>query len=186
MAQEAHAQLGLDQVVLLPVSTPPHKLVTDDPGGEVRLELCRLAIGDDARFAVSRLELDRPGPSYTVDTLRQVHAASPEDHLTFIVGGDNAQSLPTAWRAPEEVLALATLGVAERDGVARAEITRSVAGLRGAERLQFFDMPRLDVSSSAIRARVRAGRPIRFLVPDAVAEAVAERGLYRAPEEVPA
>ncbi len=179
MAQEAHAQLGLDEVVLVPVSIPPHKVAAGDPGGEVRLELCRLAIGDDPRFAVSRLELDRPGPSYTVDTLRQVHAATPEHDLTFIVGGDTAQSLPTAWRAPEEVLALATVAVAERDGVARAEIARSVAGLRGADRLAFFDMPRIDVSSSAIRARVRAGRPIRFLVPDAVAGAIAERGLYR-------
>ncbi len=179
MAQEAHAQLGLDQVVLLPVGTPPHKVARDDPGGETRLDLCRLAIGDDPRFAVWRLEVDRPGPSYTADTLREVHAASPEDELTFIVGGDNAQSLPTAWREPEQVLALATLAVAEREGVARAQIARSVAGLRGAERLTFFDMPRLDVSSSAIRARVRAGRPIRFLVPDAVADAVAARGLYR-------
>ena len=184
MAQEAHAQLGLDQVVLLPVSTPPHKVARADPGPEARLELCRLAIGDDPRFAVSRLELDRPGPSYTVDTLQQVHATSPEADLTFIVGGDNAQSLPTAWREPERVLALATLAVAEREGAARADIVRSVTGLRGAERLAFFDMPRLDVSSSAIRRRVREGRPIRFLVPDAVADAIAAHGLYRA--EVPA
>jgi nicotinate-nucleotide adenylyltransferase len=184
MAQEAHAQLGLDRVVLVPVGTPPHKVAHDDPGGETRLELCRLAVGDDPRFAVSRLELDRLGPSYTVDTLREVHAASPEHELTFIVGGDNAQSLPTVWREPEAVLALATLAVAERDGVARREVARAVAGLRGAERLRFFDMPRLDVSSSAIRARVREGRPIRFLVPDAVADAIAARGLYRS--EVPA
>ena len=179
MAQEAHGQLGLDQVVLLPVSVPPHKVAEGDPGAETRLELCRLAVGDDPRFAVWRLELDRPGPSYTVDTLRQVHATSPEAELTFIVGGDSAQSLPTAWRAPEQVLALATVAVAERDGVARAEIARSVAGLRGAERLRFFDMPRLDVSSSAVRRRVRERRPIRFLVPDAVAGAIAARGLYR-------
>ena len=184
MAQEAHTQLGLDQVVLLPVSSPPHKVARDDPGGETRLELCRLAVGNDPRFAVWRLELDRPGPSYTVDTLHQVHATSPEADLTFIVGGDNAQSLPTAWREPERVLTLATVAVAERDGVARADIARSVGGLRGAERLRFFDMPRLDLSSSAIRQRVRDGRPIRYLVPDAVADAIVARGLYRA--EVPA
>ncbi len=184
MAQEAHAQLGLDAVVFMPVAIPPHKALSADPGPDVRLELCALAVGGDERFSVSRLELDRGGPSYTVDTLREVHAAQPEDDLTFIVGGDNAFSLPTAWREPEQVLALATLAVAEREGIRRTDIAEQVAPLHGGDRLVFFDMPRLDVSSSALRRRVRAGRPIRYLVPDAVAAAVAERGLYR--EEVPA
>ena len=112
MAQEAHAQLALDRVVLMPVSTPPHKEVADDPGGEARLRLCELAVGKDERFAVSRLELDRGGRSYTVDTLREIHAASPGDDLTFIVGGDMAHSLPS-WREPEAVLELAALGVAD-------------------------------------------------------------------------
>jgi len=182
MAQEAHAQLGLDVVVFIPVATPPHKELVSDPGPEVRLDLCRRATAGDERFAVSRLELDRGGPSYTVDTLREVHAAHPEDDLTFIVGGDNAFSLPTAWREPEAVLALATLAVAEREGIRRTDIAEQVAPLHGGDRLAFFDMPRLDVSSSAVRRRVREGRPIRYLVPDAVADAVAERGLYR--EEV--
>src|SRR3712207_648886 len=83
MAQEAHAQLGLDRVVLMPVARPPHKEAPDDPGAEVRYELCRRAIGQDERFAVSRLELDRGGPSYTVDTLREIHASAPGDELTF-------------------------------------------------------------------------------------------------------
>lgn len=181
MASEAHAQLGLDEVVFVPVATAPHKAVVDDPGGEVRLELCRLAVAGDERFAVSRLELDRPGPSYTVDTLRYLHATAPDDELTFIIGADNARRLPE-WREPEAVLALATVAVAEREGIGRAEIAAAAAGLRGGDRLALFAMPRLDVSSSDVRARVRAGRPVRYLVPDAVAVAVAGRGLYR--EEV--
>jgi nicotinate-nucleotide adenylyltransferase len=178
MAQEAHAQLGLDRVVLMPVAVPPHKRLDDDPGPEARLELCRAAAAGDPRLAVSRRELDRGGPSYTVDTLREIHADAPEDQLTFIVGGDVAQGLP-AWREPEAVLELATLAVAEREGIRRRDVADRVAGLAGADRLVFFDLPRLDVSSSAIRRRVREGRPIRYLVPDDVAEVIGARGYYR-------
>jgi nicotinate-nucleotide adenylyltransferase len=178
MAQEARAQLGLDHVLLIPVAVPPHKELPDDPGPEVRLALCEAAVAGDDGFAVSRIELDRGGASFTVDTLREIHASAPGDELTFIVGGDVAQGLP-AWREPEQVLALATLAVAEREGIARQDIAERVADVRGADRLAFFDMPRIDISSSAIRRRVRDGLPIRYLVPDAVREAVDAKGLYR-------
>jgi nicotinate-nucleotide adenylyltransferase len=178
MAQEAHAQLGLDKVVLMPVAIPPHKELVDDPGPEARLELCRLAVAKDERFEVSRLELDRGGPSYTADTLREIHEGSPGDELTFIVGGDVAHGLPT-WHEPESVLELATLAVAEREGIRRRDIADRAAALRGGDRVVFFDMPRIDVSSSAIRRRVRDGRPIRYLVPDDVARVIGARGYYR-------
>src|SRR5690349_16829065 len=121
MAQEARTQLGLDRVVLMPVHTPPHKELADDPGPDVRLELCRLAVEADDGLEVSDLESSKPGPSYTVATLREVHAREPEDDLTFIVGGDMAFTLPS-WREPEELLSLAALAVAERDGVRREDI----------------------------------------------------------------
>ena len=178
IAQEAHAQLGLDKVVLMPVFSPPHKELVDDPGPEARYELCHLAMAKDERFAVSRIELDRGGPSYTVDTLRAIHAGSPGDDLTFIVGGDVAQGLPS-WREPEAVLELATVAVAERDGIRRQDIAERVSALPGAGRLVFFDVPRMDISSSSIRRRVREGRPIRYLVPDDVARVIGARGYYR-------
>ena len=178
IAQEAHAQLGLDKVVLMPVFLPPHKELSDDPGAEARYELCRLAVAKDERFAVSRIELDRGGPSYTVDTLRQIHAGSPGDDLTFIVGGDVAQGLPS-WREPEALLDLATIAVAEREGIRRHDIAERVSALPGAHRLVFFDFPRMDISSSSIRRRVREGRPIRYLVPDDVARLIGARGYYR-------
>lgn len=180
-AQEAHAQLGLDRVVLMPAGVPPHKDVAADPGAQARFDLCELAIDGDERFAISRLELDRPGRSYTVDTLRALHDESPQDDLTFIVGGDMARSLPS-WREPEAVLALATVAVAERSGVAREDVLGELRPLRAAAegRVRFFDMPRLDVSSSQVRERVATGQPIRYLVPDAVATAIAEHGWYRA------
>jgi nicotinate-nucleotide adenylyltransferase len=176
-AQEAYVQLELDRVVLIPVFEPPHKEVEAEPGVEHRIELCRAAVGGDPRFEVSRIEADVPGRSYTVDTLRRLHESRPEDELTFIVGGDMAHALPT-WHEPEAVLSLATLGVAEREGVRRTDIAERLAGLAGADRIRFFDMPRLDISSSMIRRRVASGHPIRYLVPDAVALYIAAQGLY--------
>jgi nicotinate-nucleotide adenylyltransferase len=178
MAQEALDQLGLDRVVFMPVASPPHKEAGDDPGPGARLELCRLAVAADERMDVSSLEVDRGGASYTVDTLRELHDSQPEHELTFIVGGDMAQSLPT-WREPEAILALARLAVAEREGVGRDDVLRRLEPMRPGRGVVFFDMPRIDVSSSAIRRRVADGRPIRYLVPDAVAKAIADGSLYR-------
>lgn len=179
-AQEARAQLRLDRVMLMPVHTPPHKEALDDPGPELRLALCRAAAACDAALEVATLELDRGGPSYTVDTLRALHGSHEGDDLTFIVGGDMASSLP-AWREPEAVLDLARMAVAEREEHRRQEIAERVGALRGAaERVVFFTMPRLDISSSDIRARIAQRRPIRWLVPGAVAEEIERRGLYGA------
>jgi nicotinate-nucleotide adenylyltransferase len=187
MAQEALVQLGLDLVVLMPVSAPPHKelVAADEPGAQARLELCRLAVEGDERLAVSDLEVRRGGPSFTVDTLKELHERDPEHELTFILGGDMAHGLPS-WREPEAVLSLARLAVAERKGVRREDLAARLRGLRGAERLVFFDMPRIDLSSSGIRERIAAGRPIRYLVPDAVGAEIAARGYYRAVAGSPA
>jgi nicotinate-nucleotide adenylyltransferase len=177
-AVQALAQLSLDSVLFVPVYEPPHKEAEADPGVEHRVELCRRAVAGDERFTVSRADADVPGPSYTIATLRRLNEHRPGDQLTFIVGGDMALSLP-AWREPEAILELAELGVAEREGVRRTDIAERVAVLRGADRLRFFDMPRLDVSSSLIRRMVAAGRPVRYLVPDGVAAYIEEAGLYR-------
>jgi nicotinate-nucleotide adenylyltransferase len=178
-AQEALAQLGLERVLLVPVNEPPHKPIVDEPGVERRVEMCERAVAGEERIAVSRIDADVPGPSFTVDTLRKLHAVRPGDELTFIVGGDMALTLP-AWRAPEAILELAELAVAEREGANRADIEERVAAVRGgADRVRFFEMPRLDVSSSLIRRHVAAGRPIRYLVPDGVADYIAAAGLYR-------
>jgi nicotinate-nucleotide adenylyltransferase len=177
-ARAAIAQLALDGVLFMPVAAPPHKPLPDDPGPEVRLTMCRLATAGDTRFEVSDLEVRRGGASYTVATLEELHETRPEDELTFIAGGDMAASLPE-WREPERLLELACFAVAERDGAERDEIERRTADLSGRERIVFFDMPRLDVSSSEVRTRVATGRPIDELVPPAVAAYIDEHGLYR-------
>jgi nicotinate-nucleotide adenylyltransferase len=165
-------------VTLVPVAVPPHKEALGDPGAEVRLELCERAVAGDPGLDVSRVELDRGGPSFTVDTLAALHEDAPEDDLIFIAGGDMARSFPS-WRDPQRILRLAILAVAERAGAGRGDIREQLAGLGAADRVAFFEMPRLDIASSDLRRRVADGRPIRHLVPEPVAEAIAEGGLYR-------
>jgi len=177
-AQEAYVQLELDRVTLIPARIPPHKAVEDEPGAEHRLELCRLTIrGDEERFAVSEVEIAREGTSYTVDTLEELHSRAPDHELFLIVGGDIAAGLPR-WRAPERVLSLATLAVAKRRGTSRAAVDDALCGLRGGERARFFDMPRIGISSTMLRDRVRAGQPIKYYVPDAVASYIERHRLY--------
>jgi nicotinate-nucleotide adenylyltransferase len=177
-AQAAIDGLGLDRVLLVPVHTPPHKAADGDPGVEHRVAMCLAAASDDPRLEVSRIEADVPGRSYTVDTLSRLHEQRPEDQLTFIVGGDMATSLPD-WREPEAILSLADIGVAGRDDLDEETIRRRLAGLAGAaDRVRFFDMPRIDISSTLIRRRVAAGLGVRYLVPDAVADYIARHGLY--------
>ena len=178
-AQEGLIQLELDKVVFVPVGQAPHRGIEDDPGAEARLELVELAIAGDDRFTSSRIELDREGPSYTSDTLREMGSAAPEDELFLILGGDQAATLPT-WHEPEEVLSLATVAVVERVSWTRNAIGIKIARLKGSERVRYLDMPLIQVSSSAIRRRVAAGRPTRYLVPDAVASYIEANGLYGA------
>jgi nicotinate-nucleotide adenylyltransferase len=179
LAQEAHWQLGLDTVVLVPFGEPSHRTLEHDPGAEVRLTMCEHAIAADARFGVSRIEIDRAGPSYTVETLRELRERAPDDELVLLIGGDQAAALST-WREPEEIMSLALLGVAERDEWRREEIAERLGSLCDPDRIRFFDMPRIEVSSTLVRARAAAGRPIRYLVPDKVANFIGAQSLYGA------
>lgn len=177
-AQQAHTQLKLDTVIFIPAGQPPHKTPRqDDPEAIHRFELCRAAVGDDPRFSVSGMELRRTGPSFTADTLQELHTQNPDNALYLIVGADTAASLPT-WHQPDRVLALATLAVAKRRGTTRDAVDGALSLVRGAERTEFFPMPRVGISSTDIRRRVRTGEPIRYLVPDAVASYIDEHRLY--------
>lgn len=180
--QEAYVQLALDLVILIPALIPPHKPIEHEPGAEHRLELCRLSTAGDDRFTVSDLELLRSGPSYTVDTLNELHSQVPDNELFLIVGGDVAAGLPE-WHRPERVLSLATLAVAKRRGTPMARVDGALERLRGGDRARFFAMPRIGVSSTMIRRRVRAGQPVRYLIPDAVEDYIMQHRLYE--DQVP-
>jgi nicotinate-nucleotide adenylyltransferase len=162
--------------MLMPARIPPHKPVDDEPGVEHRLALCRRAVQGDRRFTVSALEVERVGPSYTVDTLEQLHAQAPDTELLLIVGGDVAVGLPQ-WHEPERVLRLARLAIAKRRGTSKASVQAALERLAGSEPV-YFRMPRIGVSSTMVRRRVRAGQPIRYIVPDAVASYIEQHHLY--------
>jgi nicotinate-nucleotide adenylyltransferase len=178
LAQEGYWQLGLDRVVLMPAGQAPHKQIERDPGAEERYLMCDLAAWGAEWLGASRAEIDRPGTSYTVETLRQLLAERPGDEIVLLLGADRARSLPQ-WREPEEVLRLATLAVAQRDGEGEEAVRGALQGLPGMERVKFFNMPAIEVSSTVVRERAAARRPFRFFVPERVAARIEERALYR-------
>lgn len=173
----AKSELGLARVVLVPAYSAPHKTDEEDPGPQRRLAMCRLAVGGESGLEVCALEIERGGPSYTVDTLRAIEESHPDSELTFIVGADMALTLPS-WREPHALVGLASLAVAEREHGARGDVTRVLAPL--AADVAFLDMPTVDISSSLVRERVHDGKPIAGLVEPMVAAYIAEHGLYRA------
>jgi len=175
-AQEAHAQLDLEVVVWIPVGRAPHREIPQDPGPEARYTMCDYAIAADERFGLSRIEIDREGPSYTADTLRALRERSPDDELVLILGGDQAAALPE-WHEPTEVARNATLAVAERAESDRARVEEALGGMA---EVVFFDMPRIDISSTMVRERAASGRPIRYLVGDKVANYIGAQSLYGA------
>jgi nicotinate-nucleotide adenylyltransferase len=177
LAQEALWQLGLSEVVLVPTGEAPHKRILDDPGRELRLAMTRLAAADDSRFSVSTLEVEREGPSYTYETLELLARERGDTELVFVMGADAAVGLES-WRRPERVVELARLAIARRSGVADAEVGAVLRSLGAEERATMLEMPQFGVSSSAVRERAAAGRPLRYLVPEPVARFIEEKGIY--------
>ncbi|HEY2719022.1 MAG TPA: nicotinate (nicotinamide) nucleotide adenylyltransferase [Solirubrobacteraceae bacterium] len=177
IARHALRELELERVALMPAGSPPHKQIAPDPGAEHRLAMCELLVRGAQGVSVCALELGRDGPSYTVDTLRALHARHPETELTFIVGADVALTLPS-WHEPEALLELAMVAVAARPGSDHSEVVDAVTSLGGNERVRFLDAPLIDVSSSRARERAAAGEPIERLVGGDIADYVAEHSLY--------
>ncbi len=178
LAQEALWQLGLGEVILVPTGDAPHKRIADDPGRGARLEMARLAAAEDDRFSVSALEVEREGPSYTYETLDALAEERADRELVFVMGADAAVGLE-GWRRPERVVELARLAVARREGVSDAEVGAVMRGLGCEGRATMLEMPRFGVSSSAVRERARQGRPLRYLVPQRIADYIEEKGIYR-------
>ncbi len=177
LAQEALWQLGLDEVVLVPTGEAPHKRIHDDPGRELRLAMTRLAAADDARFTVSTLEVEREGPSYTYETLELLAREREEPDLVFVMGADAAVGFES-WREPQRVVELARLAVARRSGISDAEVGAVMRSVSADGKATMLEMPQFGVSSSAVRERAAAGRPLRYLVPEAVARFIEEKGIY--------
>jgi nicotinate-nucleotide adenylyltransferase len=175
VAAEARAQLGLDRVLLVPAGLPPHKPDGPTFPAELRLRLLAAAVADEPGLAVSRIEIDRPGPSYTADTLEAIAAEEPGAELWFILGADQLVMLPT-WRDPERILAAARLAIAPRAGVTSVQ-AEALAAAIAPGRVDWLATPLIGISSSMVRERMGAGRPIRWLVSPAVEEVLRGEGL---------
>ncbi|MEO5509974.1 MAG: nicotinate-nucleotide adenylyltransferase [Longimicrobiales bacterium] len=174
VAQDACEELGLDRVLFIPAGAPPHKrdhVITPAP---LRLRMLEAAISGDVRFAIETLELTRPGPSYSVDTLEELSTRYPGAELFLLLGADQYREFHT-WREPARVAALSRIAVLRRGDT--AEIA---AADMEVFRAQWVSVTRIDVSSTDIRRRMAAGQSVRFLVPDAVEKLLLKEGLYSA------
>jgi nicotinate-nucleotide adenylyltransferase len=185
-AQEAACQLQLERVLFLPARQNPLKQGAPSSAAQHRCEMVTRAIADNPRFELSTLDLDRSPPSYTVDLLRALKsdAAAPDRELFFLVGADILPELPR-WRSPSELLQLARLVVVNRPGWPPPDLAALEHALPAAQaRVVLLEIPGVDISARALRARVGAGQSIRYLTPPAVEGYIHAAGLYRTTDPV--
>jgi nicotinate-nucleotide adenylyltransferase len=181
IAEAARDTFALRRVLFVVAARPPHKPGVPITPVDHRLAMVEAAVAGNAAFETSRIEVDRDGPSYTVDTLAGLRARDPDDHLALILSAESYAELPT-WREPARILRLADLIVAPRDGY--PDVDEGLIAARFPEAttaIGFLDGPRMRLSASEIRDRAAAGRSVRYLVPDAVATYIGDHGLYRDP-----
>ena len=185
VAEEAREALGLERVLFVPAGLPPHKPDRTITAPEHRLAMVELAVAGNPAFEASRVELDRSGPSYTVDTLEalteEIRADGREPDIALILSVEAFRAL-RSWRRPERILELARLAVVPRDGypdASRAFLAEHFPGRE--DRAIFLDGPRLHISSTELRERAARGRSLRYLVPDAVATYIGDHALYSDP-----
>jgi nicotinate-nucleotide adenylyltransferase len=173
-ASEVAHNFALDEVVFVPTGQPYQKETRVVSPAEDRYLMTVIATASNPRFNVSRVDIDRPGPTYTIDTLRELHAAGPNDELFFITGADALAEILT-WHAVDELFTLAHFV-----GCTRPGHRLSGAGLPE-DKVSLVEIPALAISSTECRARVAAGEPVWYLVPDGVVQYIAKRRLYAKP-----
>jgi nicotinate-nucleotide adenylyltransferase len=176
IAEAAREQLSLDLVLFIPAGEPWRKSHREITPAEHRLAMLKMAVEDNDAFGVSDIELRRSGPTYTADTLAALAGERLDDAFWFIVGADALADLPN-WHEPARIVEHARIAAAPRDVQEANVVAQGVAEFR--DRIDLFDAPRIELSSGKIRERVAAGRSIRYLVPDAVADYIAHQALYR-------
>lgn len=177
IAEEARVRFDLARVVFVVNALPPHKQAYPVTDAAHRLRMTELAIASNPSFECSRIELDRPGASYTVDTLKALQLEHPSAALFFITGVDTIVEIPT-WHRPDEVIRLTCFIVADRPGHTWDPGGRDLPPAL-TDRVLPLSTTHLDISSTDIRRRVREGLPIRYLTPDSVAAYITAHRLYR-------
>lgn len=176
VARDVADRLALDRLLWIPARIPPHKRDEAVTPGGLRLEMVRAAAARDPRFEASDIELEREGPSYTVDTLRLLRERFPGADLFLVMGADQVRTLEHGWKDPEEVLRLATPALMDREGEGAAEVAPPLPGM---ERAVHVPVTRVDVSATQIREAVAAGRDVSHWLPEGVLGVIRREGLYR-------
>ena len=177
LAQEASAALRLDELILVPTGVAPHKRIDPEPGPELRLAMTAAAVAGAPGLRVSDVEVGREGPSFAYRTLELLADELPGSELTFVMGADVASGLDR-WKRPDRVLELAAVAIAARPGFDLGAVDETLVGLGASAPVARIEMPPVGISSTLIRERVAAGRPVRWMVPEPVERLIAERGLY--------
>jgi nicotinate-nucleotide adenylyltransferase len=179
LASEAYTQLVLDRVLWVLTPDPPHKWARSITPLELRLAMVQLAIGEDPIFDLSYVDIDRPGPHYAVDTVEIISEQSPGAELVYLIGGDLLQGLPTWFGSTNLVSMCHFLGVTCRPGysIELTSLEKTIPGVTG--KIHFVDVPSMNISSHAIRARIAEGRPFRYLLHPEVYEYIVDHHLYR-------
>ncbi len=178
VAEEAAERLGLDRVIFVPAGEPPHKDAARLAPAAARLEMVRRAIAGNPRFAASDVEIRRRGKSFTVDTLEHFRSRlAGKATLFLLIGEDSAADLP-GWREPRRILEMAQVIVAGRAGTSAGAVRRLEKLAPRGRRAECVEL-RVGVSATEIRARIAAGRSVRYLVPDPARRVIQRRGLYR-------
>lgn len=179
LADQCREACGLDEVWFVPAASPPHKDDSAITSAQQRAEMVELAVAGCPDFVVSRIEMERQGPSYTVDTLQQLTDEDSNRELFLIIGADSLEDLPK-WREPERIASLATVVAVNRgrETLPDQSALDRMFGAAMASRVKVVDIPPVDISSTDIRARIAAGRSVRFLTPRAVEAYVREAGFY--------
>lgn len=176
-AEEARQQFRLDEVIFMPTGTAPHKGRQVAPP-EARYLMVSIATATNPHFWVSRLEMDTPGVDYTVDTLARLARRFPAGTEFFFITGADAVLEILTWKEPGRVLELCTIIAATRPGYDLSRLSEVLAGLESKDKVHAMEIPALAVSSSMIRERLAAGRGVRYLVPEGVAEVIEKSGVY--------
>ena len=179
LAQSAWHTYGLNRVIFMPVKENPFKAAASMAGDDDRYEMLKLATAGDPMFEVSDMELKREGITYTIDTLRELQGLYPEAEFYFITGGDIVFELPR-WKEAATLLKEAVFITACRPGYSERRMKKSIAALQKHYEARILKLitPEMEISSTNIRARVKRGEPIRYLVPTLVADYISKKGLY--------
>lgn len=181
VAESVRVQLGLGKIIFVPAGDPWLKSEREITNGERRYEMVQLAIESNPYFEISRMELDRPGPSYTVDTMYELKRTLGEEYSLYFIAGPDALATFHRWKEPERLVRMCSIVAVKRPGVESIDLSAMESRVPGvSRRIKEIDVPLIGISSTDIREKVKTGLSIRYLLPREVEDYISQHRLYKA------